>query len=81
MPSYQESFTTSRSLYTFAGSHLPLGGCEHELCVGVAKDTTKQGFHLCGCGPFPKDGSLHPKDGLLRTSDATLVAELYFKKS
>jgi len=48
MPNYQESFSPLRSLHTFAGSHLTLGGCEHGFCVRVASDLKEQGLHLYG---------------------------------
>ena len=77
MSSHQESFTTSRPLHTFVGSHLPLGGCEHGLCIGVAKDTTKKDSIFVVMDRFSKVAHFIPCN---KTSDATLVAELYFRE-
>jgi len=59
MPNNQKSLPPSRSLHPLAGSHLTLGGCEHGLCVGFAKDIKEQGLHLCGGRPILKDGPFH----------------------
>jgi len=56
LPSSQESFTTTKVIYTVTSSDGALGQCKYGFLFGVTNDPMQQRFDLCGGRLFLKDG-------------------------